>query len=67
MESADSSEGEDVVSQDPPEVPQKTKKKTKEEEKAAKVELHRQALEAFKKGLYPSVNACASLCLQGRP
>ena len=38
----------------------KAKKKIKEEVRAAKRELYGQASEAFKRGLYPSLNSCAS-------
>ena len=37
-----------------------TKKKSKEEFRAAKRRLYRQASEAFKQGLFPSLNSCAS-------
>ena len=67
MESDEDTGGEDVVTQDPPvqddhleKNSHKNKKKTKEEIKDEKRELHRQALEAFKQGQYPSVNSCAS-------
>ena len=67
MESDEDTGGEDVASQDPPvqddhleKNSRNKKKKSKEEIKAEKRELHRQALEAYKQGLYPSVNSCAS-------
>ena len=66
MESDEDTGGEDVVDQDPPvqadhseKNSHKKKKKTKEEIKAEKQEVHRQAFEAFKQGQYPSVNSCA--------
>ena len=67
MEIDEDTGGGDVVAQDPPvqddhleKNSHKKKKKTKEEIKDEKRELHRQALEAFKQGQYPSVNSCAS-------
>ena len=59
MDSDDGTGGDDVLNQDLDKKSRKLNKKSKEEITASKRARFGQAFEAFKQGVYPSVNSCA--------